>query len=637
MKNILQLYKIMLRHWGYLLAGFIFMFGFALLSGLSLTMVVPLFDYVFAPRTTAAVVHQFSELVAELEKIYGRFFSGTKSLFDLSDEALRTPFVAALKDLMAKTDPWLLLLTVCGTFFILVFIKNILFFANKVTFANLRGKTIYEIRNVIFRKYLQQSLKFFNINQAGDSIVRMIDDVNNVSNMYIDGVFNLLRDFLLLLVYAGIAISLNTKFFFLSLVVLPIFSFLVTLLGKKINKYAKRIQSKFSDMFSNIEEVLNNMRIVKAFARENYELEKFKKISWQHFRFWRKSVIYASFNTPLGELHGTLTAILVILIGGKMVLNPASGFTSGEFLMFLFAIFSMLHPMKTLTVAYGDIKKAQVSVDRIFYILAQETEIKSADNPIHKNSFEQNILLQNVYFYYNENSHVLKNVTLEIKKGERVAFVGSSGSGKTTLINLLPRMYDINSGEITIDGVNIAQIELTDLRKLFGTVTQDSILFSDTIANNIRYGSLAEVTNEAVIDAAQIAYADEFINQLPKQYEERLHAKGANFSGGQKQRLCIARAIVSNPPILIFDEATSALDTEAEQKVQRAIERATQNRTVLVIAHRLSTVLSADKIVVLDKGEIVGIGKHKELLKTCPRYKTLYQLQFDEPTADQVE
>jgi ABC-type multidrug transport system fused ATPase/permease subunit len=198
-------------------------------------------------------------------------------------------------------------------------------------------------------------------------------------------------------------------------------------------------------------------------------------------------------------------------------------------------------------------------------------------------------------------------------------------------------MYDINSGAITIDGVNINQIELTDLRKLFGTVTQDSILFSDTIANNIRYGSLAEVTDDAVIEAAQIAYADEFINKLPKKYDEMLHAKGANFSGGQKQRLCIARAIVSNPPILIFDEATSSLDTEAEQKVQRAIERATQNRTVLVIAHRLSTVLSADKIVVLDKGEIVGIGKHKELLRTCPRYKKLYQLQFDKPKVNQRE
>ncbi|MBC8182673.1 ABC transporter ATP-binding protein [candidate division KSB1 bacterium] len=630
MKHILKLYKIMLRYWGYLISGLFFMFGFAFLSGLSLTIAIPLFDYVFTPRTSESVYTESPEFFQAIGDTINFYSEKAGGLFGLKNETIRTPFIEALKDVMSKTDPWLLLMVICVTFLSLVFLKNIFFFANKILFANLRGRTIYEIRNVIFRKYLQQSFKFFNINQVGDSIVRMVNDVNIVSNMFIDQVFNLLRDLILLSVYAGVAIYLNARIFFLSLVVLPIFSLLVGLLGKKIKKYAKRIQEKFSEMFSNIEEVLNNMKIVKAFARENYEQDRFKKINWQHFRFWRKSIIYASVNTPLGEIHGTLTAIVVLLIGGTMVLNPEQGFSYGAFMTFLFAIFSMLHPIKTLTKAYGDIKKAQVSLDRIFFILNHKSEIENAENPIHKNSFDKNIIFKNVNFAYNEKSKVLNNIDLEINKGEKVAFVGGSGAGKTTLINLLPRMYDVSSGEILIDQINVNQIELKDLRRLFGTVTQESILFSDTIANNIRYGTLEDVSDEVVEKAAKIAYADEFIEKLPNKYEEMLHSKGANFSGGQKQRLCIARAIVNNPPILMFDEATSALDTEAEKNVQLAIDQATKNRTVLVIAHRLSTVLSADKIVVLDKGEIVGIGKHKELLKTCERYKTLYQLQFED-------
>ena len=418
MKHILKLYKIMLRYWGYLISGLFFMFGFAFLSGLSLTIAIPLFDYVFTPRTSESVYTESPEFFQAIGDTINFYSEKAGGLFGLKNETIRTPFIEALKDVMSKTDPWLLLMVICVTFLSLVFLKNIFFFANKILFANLRGRTIYEIRNVIFRKYLQQSFKFFNINQVGDSIVRMVNDVNIVSNMFIDQVFNLLRDLILLSVYAGVAIYLNARIFFLSLVVLPIFSLLVGLLGKKIKKYAKRIQEKFSEMFSNIEEVLNNMKIVKAFARENYEQDRFKKINWQHFRFWRKSIIYASVNTPLGEIHGTLTAIVVLLIGGTMVLNPEQGFSYGAFMTFLFAIFSMLHPIKTLTKAYGDIKKAQVSLDRIFFILNHKSEIENAENPIHKNSFDKNIIFKNVNFAYNEKSKVLNNIDLEINKGE---------------------------------------------------------------------------------------------------------------------------------------------------------------------------------------------------------------------------
>ncbi|MFO7888801.1 MAG: ABC transporter ATP-binding protein [bacterium] len=633
MKNIIQIYKIMLRYWPHLIAGFISLLGFAAFSGFSITMIIPLFDYVFIPREATTTIYNVSDFFHSLGEKLNQVFAQIDSILDLQQKEIHILLTDGLSDVLSHTDPWLLLMVICVAFFTLVLIKNIFYFLNKICFATLRGKTILDIRNSIFENYLHQSLKFYDINKPGDSLVRLVNDVNIVSKMFLNQMFNLVRDVILLLVFAVMAIIINVKFFLFSLIILPVFSLLVSWLGKKLKKYAKRIQSKFSHMFSNIEEVLNSMKIVQAFSRENFELEKFKTINWKYFLFWRKSIFYTSFNGPIGELHGTLTAILVILIGGRLVLDPESSISTGEFMLFLAAIFSMLHPIKTLTKAYADIRKAQVSLDRIYYVLNLETGIKNPVDPVTKKTFTTDIRFKDVNFGYNSDIDVLRNINLEIKKGEKIAFVGSSGAGKTTLVNLLPRMYDTNSGEILIDGINIKQIDLKDLRTLFGTVTQESILFSETIADNIRYGSLNKVKDEDVKKAAQIAYADEFIKNLPNQYEEMLHHKGSNLSGGQQQRLCIARAIVDDPPILIFDEATSALDTEAEKKVQRAINQATKNRTVLVIAHRLSTVLSVDKIVVMDKGEIVDIGNHNELLQRCTRYQTLYNLQFDDSGA----
>ena len=628
MKNIKRIYKIMLRYWGYLLVGLFFMVGYALFSGVSIVMAIPLLDYVFKPEKVTIIYSNFPSFWIAIQKIIAHFISQHGSLFALSQKQNYEPFLEELKTVFLHTDPIFLLWLISVTLILLILLKNIFFYCNKIMFTNLRGKTIRSVRNQMFKKYLYQSLAFFNINKVGDSLVRMVSDVKIVSDFFIKAIFDALQNIILILIFARVALFLNAKLFLISLILLPVFSIIINLIGKKIKKYSKRIQIQSSNLFSNVEEILNSMRIVKAFSREDHELGKFKDINQKHFKFWRKSRVYHFFNVPLSELHGTITGVVILLIGGNQVLSGSGNFTLGSFIAFLLAIFSMLHPMKIITQAYAEIRKALVSLDRIYVILNRKSEIEEAQDAVQKDTFESKIEFKNVSFSYNRSSEVLKNIALIINKGERVAIVGGSGSGKTTLVNLLERMYDTESGEIFIDGVEIRKIKLKDLRTLFGTVTQESILFGDTIANNISYGTLEDVSEKEIINAAEVAYADEFIDKLPHKYNELLYTKGSNLSGGQKQRLCIARAIVGDPPILIFDEATSALDTEAEQKVQKAIEQATKNRTVIVIAHRLSTILSSDKIVVLDQGKILGIGKHKELLKTCERYQILYDLQF---------
>ncbi|MDO9576731.1 MAG: ABC transporter ATP-binding protein [Candidatus Cloacimonadales bacterium] len=628
MKNVKRIYKILLRHWGYILGGFFFMQGFAMFSGVSLMMAIPLFDYVFKSdpgkiiyRTFPAFWEAFSNTINQFLQTHGGFLK----LFQQGNyKILQQGFQNVLK----QTDPVFLLWTISAVMIALIILKNLFYYGNRIMVINLRGKTVTDIRNMMFARYLNQSLAFFNKNKVGDSLVRIVNDVRLVSDFFIDSLTMVVQNVILLVMYTWIAVMLNKSLFLISLVLLPVFSYIISLVGKKIKKYSARLQNQSSNLFSNIEESLNGIKIVKAFAREDYENEKFGKVTLRHFHFWRKSFLYKAFGVPLSELNGTIMGIIVLLIGGKQVLAPDSPFSLGDFTAFLLAVFSMMQPFKQLTNAYTNIRKALVSLDRISEVINRQSEITDCQHPVGKKDFNDRIEMENISFTYIQNKPVLDNISLCVNKGEKIAIVGGSGSGKTTLVNLLTRMYDVQEGDIKIDGISIRDIKLKDLRTLFGIVTQESILFNETIANNIRYGSLEEVSDADVKKAAEIAYADEFIDKMRIGYEEILNPKANNLSGGQKQRICIARAIVGNPPILIFDEATSALDTESEQKVQMAIDHATLNRTVFVIAHRLSTILKSDKIVVLENGQIVGIGKHEELLESCSKYRELYEIQF---------
>lgn len=618
----------MFRHWGFVLGGIFFMFGFAAFSSVSLAMAIPLFDYVFNTDPSKIILKTFPAFKDALYMNITNYVSAHGGMLHLFDDHNYKHLMKGLREVFSHTDPILLLWIISFTVIILIILKNLFFFFNKVMFANLRGITVKDVRDQMFKKYLYQSLAFFGKNKVGDSLVRMVSDVRIVSNFFINSVFTVIREALLIIMYAALALALNPKLFLISLIVFPIFSLAIKYLGDKIKKYSKRIQKQSSAMFSNVEETLNSMRIVKAFSREEFEMGKFESINMKNYHSWRKSMIYRAVNVPLSEFNGTIMGIIVLMIGGRAILSNSTSFTLGAFTSFLLAIFSMLHPIKKFTEAYADIRKALVSLDRVYVILNRGSEIMESKDQIAKSEFQDKIELKEVSFSYDDKQEVLSNVSFEINKGEQVALVGSSGSGKTTLVNLLSRMYDCVSGQILVDGTPIEKINLRDLRTLFGTVTQESILFNETVANNIRYGSLKELSDEEVVSAAHIAFADEFIETMSEKYDSMLMPKGANLSGGQKQRLCIARAIVGNPPILIFDEATSALDSESEQKVQQAIEQATQNRTVIVIAHRLSTILSSTKIVVFDAGKVVGIGTHQELLENCERYRTLYEIQF---------
>lgn len=629
MHNITRLYRYIFHHWGYLLGALFFMFGFAAFSSVSLMMAVPLFDYVFKPDNTAVTIHTFQGFFSAINSVLGTALSHSSSIFNLMQKSGYTPLLDALQDVLSKTDSSVLLWAISIAMIVLILLKNVFFFCKSVLFSYLRGLTAKDIRNDLFSKYVFQSLAFFNKSKVGDTMVRIVSDVRIVNDFFVKSFSMVLQNIVLLFMYAYLAFFLNSKLFLYSLILFPVFSILLSFLGTKIKKYSKRLQRQSSNLFSNIEETISNLRIVKAFAREDYELVKFNKVNTKNFNYWLKGQIYRSVNVPLSELNGSIMGIIVLLIGGHQIIAGNNNFTLGQFTSFLLAIFSMLHPIKKLSVAYSQIRKALVSLDRISEILDRKSEIEEHPSQKNKKQFTDQIVFDNVCFAYNAEKQVLKNISFNINKGEKVALVGSSGSGKSTLANLLTRMYDPTSGTIVMDGIPVQDIKLKDLRTLFGTVTQESILFSDTVAQNIRYGSLDEVSDEQIFEAARIAYADEFIDTLPEKYEHLLNPKANNLSGGQKQRICIARAIVGNPPILIFDEATSALDTEAERNVQLAIDRATENRTVVVIAHRLSTILTSDKIVVMDNGEIVGMGTHEKLLESCQRYQVLYNLQFN--------
>src|SRR3989339_892583 len=517
------------------------------------------------------------------------------------------------------------LITVCIIVVVMSLLKNLFSYFASVFMAPIINGVVREFQQKIYHKILYLPLGFFSDERKGDIIARFTSDVQEIKFSIMSSLDMIFRDPITIVIYLFSLMYMSPKLTVFVLIFLPVTGLIIGFIGKSLRKESMTGQNKMGEILSVLEETLGGLRIVKAFNAENKVGKKFNILNTAYYKIINRVTRKRSLSSPLSEFLGTTAVVVIMWYGGRLVLNNESSLSSQEFITYL-AIFSqIINPAKSLSTAYYNVQKGLASLDRINLIIEAKESIKDKENPVIISSFDSKIEYKNVTFSYQDEA-VLKGIDLTIEKGKTIALVGQSGSGKTTFVNLLPRFYDIDSGEILIDGNAVRDCKIKDLRGLMGLVSQDAILFNDTFFNNIAFG-VDNATEEDVIAAAKVANAHEFIVTSANGYYSNIGDQGGKLSGGQKQRISIARAVLKNPPILILDEATSALDTESEKLVQDAITNLMKHRTSIVVAHRLSTIKNADEICVFHKGEIVERGTHDELLEKNGYYSRLHYLQ----------
>lgn len=489
----------------------------------------------------------------------------------------------------------------------------------------LRTGLVRDIRNQMYRKIVDLNLGFFHTQKKGDILSRMTSDVVEVENSIMSSIELLSKNPVMIIVYIAIMLILSWKLTLFVLMVLPVAGFIMGKVGKSLKKKSLVSQQQTGQLISQIEETLGGLRVVKAFNAEKAVSKRFGEMNDMLRDTINKVNRRYMLAHPMSEFLGTTTIAIVLGFGGMLILEDNSSLSAAEFIYYLVIFYSIINPAKDLSKAMYSIEKGMASLERIDAVLSAENPLKEVQNAEPLKPFSKGIEYNNVWFKYAD-EWILKGVDLKIEKGKTVALVGQSGSGKSTMVDLLPRFYDVNGGSITVDGVDVRNLTLFDLRSLMGNVNQEAILFNDTIFNNITFG-VENATQEQVEAAARIANAHDFIMETEDGYQTNIGDRGGRLSGGQRQRISIARAILKNPAILILDEATSALDTESEKLVQEALENLMKNRTTIVIAHRLSTIKNADEICVMHEGQIVERGKHDELLAMNGYYKKLHQMQ----------
>jgi subfamily B ATP-binding cassette protein MsbA len=511
---------------------------------------------------------------------------------------------------------------------ILFLLKNFTRYMAMYYLVPIRNGVVRDIRRDVYSKILSLPIGYFTDERKGDIMARVTNDVQEVEWGIMNSLEAAFREPLNILIFLITMFTMSSELTLFVLVLLPIAGLIIGRIGKSLKKKSGLAQIKVGELLSNLDESLGGLRIIHAFTAEEKSKKRFGDINQQLFRLLNKIGRRRDLASPLSEFLGALVLTIVMYFGGRLVLGPGSSLEPSEFIAFI-AIFSQLiPPAKSLTTAWYNIQKGLASSERIYHILDAPVAVKDTEHPKDIATFTNVVSYRNVSFSYRkgEQDNVLKNISLDIPFGKTIALVGQSGSGKTTLADMLPRYYDPAEGQILLDGHDLRELRIHDLRKLIGVVTQESILFNDTVFNNIAFG-VDNATEEAVINAAKVANAHDFISAMPDGYHSNIGDRGGKLSGGQRQRLSIARAVLKNPPILILDEATSALDTESERLVQDALTHLMQNRTTLVIAHRLSTIVHANEIIVMNKGEIVERGTHVALLELGGYYKRLYELQ----------
>ena len=545
------------------------------------------------------------------------------SIFDIKEY-----LTYKLNEFSSQYDKLDLLLYLCILIILIFLLKNLFQYLQTYFMSTVDQGVIRDIRLNLYRHFHKLSLGYFTEEKKGILISRIINDVQIIRDSMIAVINSLFRDPPSIIIYTIVLFIFNWQLTILIFAMLPIIALILARIGQSLRRRSIRSQERIATTTSILDETFGAMRIVKAFGMEEYEVNRFRESERSYFNLIISLVRRRGLASPITEVIGVFAVTTILYFIGSQIITGQSDMTPGAFFVYLGIFFQMMPSLKTLGQALNQVQEGRAAAERVFNVLDTEPKIFDALDAVELKSFNESIQYKDVNFKYEKSDLILKNINLEIKKGEILAIVGPSGSGKSSLVDLIPRFYDVESGAVLIDGTDVRKIKIKSLRELVGIVTQETILFNDTIRNNIAYG-IKNPPMDKIIEAAQAANAHNFISEIENGYDTLIGDRGIKLSGGERQRLSIARALLKNPPILILDEATSSLDTESEILVQQAIERLMKGRTSIVIAHRLSTVQNADMIIVLNEGEIVERGSHNELLKLNGLYSKLYNMQFN--------